>query len=532
VPPELEAKLIAPDDMRLPDLGSLIDGATAIPLPGRHLEAVYYDTADLRLARSGITVRYRTGEGGPPWTVKFPEGSSGAALRRREVMFDGPPEPVPAEAADLVRAYTRSRPLQRAAGLRTDRTPIEIRGRDGQRLAEVTDDRVTVHAGAGHRRGHFREIEIEVHAGRRVGRNLLRAAARRLVAAGCHVEPPMPKLIRALGQRASGPPDVVIPPLGSDATVSALIRHATSRPVTQIMRHDPGVRLGEDPEDVHQFRVAIRRLRSDLRAFASLLDPLPVSELRDGLRLLGAKAGAARDTDVLASRFRAKAGQLPQQDAAGAGELVRQLGSQARAARAALLDALRSPAYDQLLDALVGIARQPPIVTEPPGLAGRPAAALVPGLMRRPWRRLKRAAKALGTDSPDSEWHAVRIRAKRCRYTAEAVAPICGRRAKRFAAAIAAVQDVLGDHQDTVVAEAWLRDAAATVSAACVAAGELIAAERLERASLRSRWPAVWKRASAKKLRRWFDRISAVGRAAAGASAGRERHGATGATVS
>ena len=120
-------------------------------------------------------------------------------------------------------------------------------------------------------------------------------------------------MIRALGRRASGPPEVVIPQLRPDATVSALIRHATSRSLTQIMRHDPGVRLGEDPEDVHQFRVATRRLRSDLRTFAPLLDPKPVSELRDRLRLLGAKAGAARDTDVLTSRLRATA------DAAAAG---------------------------------------------------------------------------------------------------------------------------------------------------------------------------------------------------------------------
>ncbi len=72
------------------------------------------------------------------------------------------------------------------------------------------------------------------------------------------------------------------------------------------------------------------------------------------------------------------------------------------------------------------------------------------------------------------------------------------------ATAVAAVQDILGDHQDTVVAEAWLRNAGAGVSPACIAAGELIAAERLERARLRSQWPKVWKRASAKKLRRWW----------------------------
>jgi CHAD domain-containing protein len=198
-------------------------------------------------------------------------------------------------------------------------------------------------------------------------------------------------------------------------------------------------------------------MRSDRRTFAPLLDPKPVSQLRDGLRLLGAKAGAARDTDVLSSRLRAKAGQLPQQDAAGVEELIRRLDSQARAARAAFLDELRSPAYDQLLDGLVNIASQPPIAAEPAGLGGRPAAGIAPGLIRRPWRRLKRAARALRSNSPDTEWHAVRIRAKHCRYAAEAVAPIYGRRAKRFAAAIAALQDLLGSHQDTVVAEAWLR---------------------------------------------------------------------------
>jgi CHAD domain-containing protein len=504
MPPELEAKLIAPNEMRLPNLKGIVDGATAVRLPERLLEAVYYDTAELWLARSGITVRYRTGEDGPPWTVKLPEASSGAALRRREVMFDGPREPIPAEVADLVRAYTRSRPLQQAACLRTDRTPIEIRAREGQRLAEVTDDRVTVHAGPGQPGGQFREIEVEVHAELNVGRDLLRAATHRLLAAGCRAEPPTPKLIRALGPRASNPPEVVIPRLGSGATVSTLIRHAASRSITQIMRHDPGIRLGGDPEDVHQFRVATRRLRSDLRTFAPLLHPHPVSALRDALRLLGAKAGAARDADVLTGRLRAMANQLPQQDAAGVEELIRRLDSQARAARAALLDALRSPAYDQLLDALVSVASQPPVAAEPPGMADRPAADVVGGLIRRPWRRLQRAAKALGSSSPNTEWHAVRIRAKRCRYAAEAVAPICGRRAKRFAAAVAAVQDLLGAHQDTVVAEAWLRDASATVPAACVTAGELIAAERLERDELRARWPAIWKQASAKKLRRWF----------------------------
>jgi CHAD domain-containing protein len=151
----------------------------------------------------------------------------------------------------------------------------------------------------------------------------------------------------------------------------------------------------------------------------------------------------------------------------------------------------------------VGFARQPPIATQPPGLAGQLAAGLVPSLIRPRWRRLKRTAKALGDHSPGAEWHAVRIGAKRCRYAAGAVAPVAGRPAQRFAAA-ADVRAIIGDHQDAVVAEAWLRDTGVTASTAGLAAGELIAAERRERGNPRSRWPTVWKGVSAKRLRRWF----------------------------
>ena len=53
MPSEVEAKLIAPDELRLPDLSGLVKGATAVRLPGRHLEAIYYDTADLVSSGTG-----------------------------------------------------------------------------------------------------------------------------------------------------------------------------------------------------------------------------------------------------------------------------------------------------------------------------------------------------------------------------------------------------------------------------------------------------------------------------------------------
>ena len=87
---EREAKLVAPAGLALPDLAGLIPGATAVALSDAHLDAIYYDTADLRLARSGITLRHRTGEPGPAWTVKLPEDSRGPSLARHEIRFDGP----------------------------------------------------------------------------------------------------------------------------------------------------------------------------------------------------------------------------------------------------------------------------------------------------------------------------------------------------------------------------------------------------------------------------------------------------------
>ena len=114
------------------------------------------------------------------------------------------------------------------------------------------------------------------------------------------------------------------------------------------------------------------------------------------------------------------------------------------------------------------------------------------------------AVETAGSDPTDPQLHTIRIAAKRCRYAAEAVAPVVGRPARRFADAIEDVQSVLGDYHDTVVAEAWLRDVATELVDCRIAIGGLIARERKEREHLRDAWPAVWKRASKKKLRAWF----------------------------
>ena len=180
------------------------------------------------------------------------------------------------------------------------------------------------------------------------------------------------------------------------------------------------------------------------------------------------------------------------------------LAAQADTARAAMLSALRSDRYLTLLDALVQIANKPPIRAEHQAQADRAAAGAATSFVQRPWRRLNDAVAHLGDEPADAALHRVRILTKRCRYAIDAVAPVADHRATLLAAALADVQTVLGDHQDAVIAEAWLRDAAATTPQGALAAGELILIQRSERTNLRTQWPPTWKRASANELRSWL----------------------------
>lgn len=494
---EREVKLGAGPGFDLPDLDGVIDGLTATAFPQRHLDAVYYDTVDLRLARWGITVRHRTGED-DGWTVKLPEDGGGAALVRNELTFPGaraagPPPPV----SDLVRAHVRTSTLGPVARLRTRRTPVELCDEDGRRLAEVVDDEVSVFEG---RRvaARFREVEVELAEEAPAG--LLDRVVQRLAGAGAGRPDRTPKLVRALGWQATRPPEPSPVELHDDATLSAVVRETLVAAVTRMLRHDPGVRTGDDPEDVHQARVGTRRLRSDLRTFRAVIDPEWRTASSAELKWLATMLGAVRDADVLLERLQRQASELPARDARATAALLRRLTVQRDEARLALLAAFRSERYVALLDRLIAASETVPVTAD----AGKPALDVVPELVRKPWNHLKRAVESLDADPHDDALHQVRIRAKRARYAAEAVAPVVGKPARAFAKAAADLQTVLGDHQDAVVAEEWLRREAAGGRSVALAAGQLVARQQAEAAATREQWPSAWKRASAKKLRAWF----------------------------
>jgi CHAD domain-containing protein len=326
-----------------------------------------------------------------------------------------------------------------------------------------------------------------------------------LKAAGCHQQDdPLPKALRALGARAFDPPDVVVVSVDKQATVRQLVRSALSRSVLQLIDHHAGVWLTPDAEELHQFRVATRRLRSDLRSLAPLLDRHWTTFVRDELRWLGGEVGRARDADVLVERLRSQVERLAPEDAKMAQRLLDRASNDAAEARRHVTAAMSADRYLALLDVLVEAATDPRLAVEPTDMADLPSRDFVADIVRKPWKRLARSVKALEPYSPDAVYHAVRIKSKRARYAAEAVAPVAGRDARRFADAIAEVQTVLGEHHDAAVAEAWLRAAAKAVPSTRLVAGELIEMEREDRARLREQFTDVWKKASRPKLRKWM----------------------------
>ncbi len=137
--------------------------------------------------------------------------------------------------------------------LQTERTEFVVE-LDGRPLAEVCDDTVTAD-GAAEPVSVFREIEIEI-VDEEPRDAAVAAMLDRLRTAGCRDdEAPVPKAIRALGPRAFDPPDVVMPKVGKHATVDRLVRNSLARSVTQLIGQHAKVCVGDEPEDLHQFRV-------------------------------------------------------------------------------------------------------------------------------------------------------------------------------------------------------------------------------------------------------------------------------------
>lgn len=288
--------------------------------------------------------------------------------------------------------------------------------------------------------------------------------------------------------------------MGRNTSAGDLVRTSLSGAVEQLREHDVVAAAAIEPDTVHQARVAIRRLRSDLRTFSRLLEPSWVRSWRGELAVPARLLGAVRDVDVMALRLL----QLGEQVDEPLTWLHEALGEQRRAALDAVAEEARGTSHRRRLDRLEREMADPPLVPE----AAAPAGKVLGLVAARAWKPLRRAARRAIDDGVDEvpveQLHAVRIHAKRFRYAAEAAGGI-DPAARRHAKRLAALQDELGLLHDAAITERWLRDRQVDATAdEAFLLGRLVERERLSMAALRRSWVPLWERADRPRQRRWM----------------------------
>jgi len=233
----------------------------------------------------------------------------------------------------------------------------------------------------------------------------------------------------------------------------------------RMLWHEPGTRLGLDPEHLHDMRVATRRMRAALRVFGDALPQRRVESLRRNLRWLGGTLGAVRDLDVYSIHL---AEELPQvsEELQPALDIYRaHLVRQRAKARRDLLKTLETKRYASFVKHLRGFLDAGAPIRPRAPRASEPVTAAADQLIRKKLDKVLEHARSLNPQSADSRLHSLRIRCKRLRYACEFFTDLYGKPAVKFASRVTALQDALGDHQDAVVARATLSRFSETLSA-------------------------------------------------------------------
>ena len=378
----------------------------------RVFRSTYHDTPDGRLARSGVALRRRLENGTSTWEVELPE-----APRRVALAAPGGPAEPPQLISDLLQAIVRDRELVEVLTVQTRR--------DGSHdEVSLLEDNTVVEEFVRERREDDPGLDV------------LRLPAR-------HVP-----------EKTASPRE--------------RIRARIGEQYEEMLAHDPGARLGAEPEAVHKFRVAIRRLRSVLRSARPMVDRVWADQLRAELDWLAQALGRVRDLDVLLRHLEDQVSDLPDDHEAGE-LLLTKLRSKRAAAQEELVETLSSERHATLLARVEEAASEPRFVGDE---------VTVEKLARKDFKRFERAASKLGSTPSSESLHRARIRAKRARYAAEVAEPVVGKPARRFVSRAKKFQDVAGEHQDAVVAEQTLRGLVRSEPQLTFVAGRLVERQR------------------------------------------------------
>jgi triphosphatase len=446
------------------DLGSVrrwlsehgtIDGLVLEPRSTQQIFDTYLDTDDWRIHRAGFALRVRSGSGATEATLKSLHSASAEVADRRELTetLNGSDSEAIRESIGPVGmrvcAVSGARALLPLFELRTSRQRFAIRKSDEARqLGEIALDETVISRPHGEPQASMLRVEVEalteVHGP-------LRSLVRTL-RSNCALEAASDTKY-SLGLKSVGlaPPaqELAAASLDASMTIAEVAMVNLRRYMAAWLLHEPGARLGDDPEELHDLRVAGRRLDAILRQFQSFLPP-EFLKVRATLKTVLRALGHARDLDVALSELQGFSRKLPKADRAGVEPLKEHLMSERGRARAQMLSVLDSIWVQKNLQESIALLAAPVAAAE----ASTTDLALhaSPSLIRRRFRKLRKRAGLLAVDSSTEEYHEVRGQVKKLRYALEAVATLYGKPAAQMVRALRRWQESLGLQQDATVA--------------------------------------------------------------------------------
>jgi triphosphatase len=483
---------------------------------------LYLDTHDRRFQRAGYALRIRRpirndGQVGEA-TLKSldPPAGGESGLRSRRELAESIESSEPAALAtapgvvgERVRAVAGTRPLLSLFEVRTRRRVFSLEA-DGVPSAEIGLDETAIRPADGGAPARIRRVEIELPE---PGVPMFEPFVERL-RVDCGLQPArlskyeaglLSADLRPPRSETFGPTEIHADmPIGAVA-IAVLRRHFSA-----FVAKEPGTRLGDDIEELHDMRVASRRLRAALSLFADVL-PAHAQGFRTELGWLGQTLGAVRDLDVQLEQLDEWLTKLPQADRDALGALRSLLENERAEARASMLAALDSRRYEAFATRFGRFLRARRARVS--GQAARPAGIVAPELLEARFRKLRaRGDRIVPTSNPE-ELHRVRIQGKRLRYALEFLAEVYPRETRPLIKRLVALQDILGEHQDADVAIARLRALAVEHGgelepATVFAMGEVAERYRLSMASLRAQFPSAYgrvKKRAGKSIRKLLE---------------------------
>ncbi len=446
------------------DLGSVrrwlsehrtVDGLTLEPCSTQQIFDTYLDTEDWRIHRAGFALRVRSGCGPTEATLKSLHSASTELADRRELTeslngrgneairdSDGP-------VGSRVGAVSGARTLVPLFELRTSRQRFAIRKDDEARqLGEIALDETVISRPHGAPQASMLRVEVEALT---ESHEPLRSLVKTL-RSDCALEQSSETKF-ALGLKSVGlappAPEFAATTIDRSMTMVEVAMANLRRYLAAWQRHEPGARLGDDPEELHGLRVAGRRLDAILRQFQAYLPPV-LLEIRATLKSALGALGHARDLDVALGELQSFSRKLPKSDRAAVEPLREHLTAERRRARAQMLSVLDSVWVQKNLQELTSQ------LTAPNAAAEVSSAALAlqesPRLIRRRFRKLRKRADLLGAESSTEDYHEVRGQVKKLRYALDALAPLYGKPAVEMLRALRRWQENLGSQQDAAVA--------------------------------------------------------------------------------